>query len=54
MPVTTQPISLFQQTATEFGVILVGVTAVCWAPCATSAGPGWTGRRSARSTAATS
>jgi hypothetical protein len=29
MPVTTQPISLFQQTATEFGVILVGVTAVC-------------------------
>jgi hypothetical protein len=29
MPVTTEPISLFQQTATEFGVILVGITAVC-------------------------
>jgi hypothetical protein len=29
MPVSTQPISLFQQSATEFGVILVGITAVC-------------------------
>lgn len=29
MTVITQPISLFQQTATEFGVILAGVTAVC-------------------------
>ncbi len=28
MPVTTEPISLFQQTFTEFGVILVGVTLV--------------------------
>lgn len=29
MPVTTEPISLFQQTATEFGVICVGVMLVC-------------------------
>jgi hypothetical protein len=29
MPVTTEPISLFQQTATEFGVIVVGVALVC-------------------------
>jgi hypothetical protein len=29
MPVSTQPISLFQETATEFAVVLVGVTAVC-------------------------
>ena len=27
---TTEPISLFQQTLTEFGVILVGVTLVTW------------------------
>src|SRR5690349_20326262 len=29
MPVSTQPISLFQETATEFGVILAGVVLVC-------------------------
>ena len=28
MPVTTEPISLLQQTLTEFGVILVGVSLV--------------------------
>jgi hypothetical protein len=28
MPTSTEPTSLFQQTATEFGVILVGVTLV--------------------------
>ena len=54
MPVTTEPISLFQQTLTEFGVILVGVILVTRVPCSTSGGCGWNGRRSARSTAATS
>lgn len=29
MPVTTEPISLLQQTLTEFGVVMFGVTLVC-------------------------